>query len=83
MIFYILKRRFISAYSWTIFAFVSFWSLAFTYAPESNKEVSVEVFALLVFTGLMIWSLKRYKRRLHALKQEGEQDAAGNPLPAV
>ena len=72
VIFYILNRIFISAYSWTIFSFVSFWCLAFTYAPEFDKEESPEVLALLVFTGLMIWSRKRYKKRLHSLKQEGE-----------
>ena len=82
VLYFLLKRKFVLVYSWTIFSFVSFWCLVFTFASPFDRKDSGGGFALLIFFGLMMWSLRRYQSRLIAANHQGEQGGAGNPLPA-
>lgn len=76
-----LKRRFIVAYFWTMFSFVSFWFLVFAFAAASHRNDSSGALALLVFLGLMILSLKRYKRRLQISNYDGKRGGGLAALP--
>lgn len=78
--YFLLKRKLVSAYLWTIFSFVSFWCLVFSFAPLLDRKDSDGKIALLIFFTLMMWSLRRYQSRLIDANRQGEQGGVDSPL---